>query len=467
MGTDGKVTNWFGARAFTDGYQWNGARSLCTEYLGYPFFYITANTALPSSRVFRVYLGTGDRFNLLDTYGGTCGPDNIRACAQRGCVVNQSITENVLAATGAGYLGEGTSQPVCWNYLSRTQDNASAAPTCGTTSSQRIEVSACPGASGASAFSKDVMVTCSPDATGSYACATSKASVPSTGPSMGGPLTLAQNLSAYPMPRNWFFSIKIFYDTGNHGIFDDYLGATRYDASHTQMWDLVYQTSPASWGYYTGDVNGQPLVVIDGAAANPTALANSDSPGWAIYYNHGPTITTNDHTYTVNMLDERTSSVSGLGGGVITWNSIQQTLGEATSARAGCAQSKCQGAYYRVAYHYGADPVTGGSVFLDQSGNQTRAFVSNTLVPAQGDQPTVFVNQKGQIAIGQTAVNPEKGASNVGMSPPIDPVQGLGVFEVSRALHDCRHFIPAAGPGGTLTAAERTYLATKCGTAGK
>jgi type IV pilus assembly protein PilY1 len=468
MDPNGKVSNWYGGRVFTHGYQWAGRRELCTEYLGHPFFYITANTALPSSRVYRVFVGTGDRFNLLDTNGGTCGPDNIRACAQRGCTVNQSITENVLAATGAGYLGEGTSQPVCWNTLSRTQDNASAPPTCGTTSSQRIEVSACPNATSASAFSKDVMVKCSPDAAGSYGCVTSKASLASAQATLGNALDLGQNLGSHPMSRNWYYSIKVFYDTGNHGIFDDFWGAYNYDASHTQLWDEVLALTPAvSWSYSSSDTNGQPLVIIDGSAANPTTLASSDSPGWALYYNHGPTVTTSDHTYSVNMLDERTSSVSGLGGGVITWNAIQQTLGEATSARAGCAQSKCQGAYYRVSYHYGADPVTGGSVFFDLAGNKTRVFVSNTLVPAQGDQPTVFVNQKGQIAVGQTAVNPEKGASNVGMSNTIDPVQGLGVLEVSRALHDCRHFIPAAGPGGALTAAERTYLATKCGSAGK
>ena len=62
----------------------------------------------------------------------------------------------------------------------------------------------------------------------------------------------------------------------------------------------------------------------------------------------------------------------------------------------------------------------------------------------------MFVNQKGQIAVGLTAVNPEKGASNLGMGAAMDPVMGLGVVEVSRDLHECRHF-KAAAADGTLT----------------
>lgn len=71
------------------------------------------------------------------------------------------------------------------------------------------------------------------------------------------------------------------------------------------------------------------------------------------------------------------------------------------------------------------------------------------------------MNQKGQIAVGLTAVNPEKGASNLGMGQAMDPVMGLGVVEVTREMHDCRHFTPA-NADGTLTAAERTALAARC-----
>jgi type IV pilus assembly protein PilY1 len=89
-------------------------------------------------------------------------------------------------------------------------------------------------------------------------------------------------------------------------------------------------------------------------------------------------------------------------------------------------------------------------VFRDTNGVAVRSIVGNTLVPAQGDQPTVFVNQKGQIAVGLTAVNPEKGASNLGMGDPMDPVTGLGVVEVNRSLHACRHAPTGVNPATNL-----------------
>jgi type IV pilus assembly protein PilY1 len=210
------------------------------------------------------------------------------------------------------------------------------------------------------------------------------------------------------------------------------------------MRSLVSSTSPMTVSLRQWTFDSNPVVVLDGANDNPTTLADASSPGWAIYYNPGPQIATDEHLYIVNPLDERTSSVSGLYGKVL-WNTIQPALSEATTTVVGCKQSKCQAAFRRLSYHYAADAITGGPVLRDASGNLLRALVQNTLVPAQGDQPTVFVNQKGQIAVGLTAVNPEKGASNLGMGPAMDPVVGLGVVEVSQDLHDCRHAPSAVG----------------------
>jgi type IV pilus assembly protein PilY1 len=58
----------------------------------------------------------------------------------------------------------------------------------------------------------------------------------------------------------------------------------------------------------------------------------------------------------------------------------------------------------------------------------------------------VFVNQKGQVAVGLTAVSPERGASNVGMSEAMDPTLLIGTTEVSERLHACRHAAAAAAP---------------------
>jgi type IV pilus assembly protein PilY1 len=274
---------------------------------------------------------------------------------------------------------------------------------------------------------------------------TSKASLATSQASFGQTLDVTPPMSTYWMSRTWYYSLKVFEDSGVRNIFDSPSAAATFDTNRIVFYDYVQSVGPpvsAAAAAWTWDFRS--LVLIDGSNNNPTTLADATSPGWAIYYNHGPQVTASDHVYNVNVLDERTSSVSGLYGKVL-WNTIQTTQGEATSAKAGCVQSKCQGAFYRVSYHYGADAITGGPVFQDSSGNPQRSVAQNTLVPAQGDQPTVFVNQAGQIAVGLTAVNPEKGASNLGMSTAMDPVMGLGVVEVSRDLHNCRHSSSAVG----------------------
>ncbi len=442
MDTDKRVQNWFGARVFQMGDPYNDG-SLCNKSGGQPFFYITANTALPGAHVFRVYAGTGDRFNLIDTNGGICGPDNLRACAQKGCSVTLATASNGYAATGLGMDARGLTQAACsstaQSNFTVSTDLTGAAPTCGVHSDAYVTVAGCPNVvSGNSGFVKDVAVTCDTDAGGAYGCRAGRAANRTTGvPDPGSALDLStanSTWSTYPMARNWYFSLKVFDDTGNRAIFKTAAQAALYDQARLYVSDSVTSVNPLT----SSRTSSSGISLIDGSLDNPTGLASATSQGWAIYYKHGPTITTDAHTYNVNLLDERTSSVSGLYGKVL-WNTIQPALGEATAATNGCATSKCTAAFRRLSYHYAADAVTGGSVFQDSNGNPLRSIVQNTLVPAQGDQPTVFVNQKGQIAVGLTAVNPEKGASNLGMGGAMDPVMGLGVVEVTRDMHACRH----------------------------
>jgi type IV pilus assembly protein PilY1 len=461
MDNTGKITNWWGGRIFVQGKGTTGA-SLCPGDAGLPFSFITANTALPGTHVYRVYAGTGDRPNLLDQNGGVCAPTNLRACAQKGCSVSLAFPNNYETETSLGYDSQGLTQPVCptgsapsATLLSRSA-NTGTAPTCGATAAVQAAVgvtTVCPDvASGAGTFTKDVAMVCTPDAAGNDVCHVTKASdntalSASYGAAVAQNPNLTRNLSL-----NWFFSLKVFEDTGARTIFgngattaNDKDAAANYDQAALQFRDLVSSVDPVSQTptpTVTAGVASNGIVVIDGANNAPTVLADSNSAGWAIFYNHTASgqITTNGHTYTVNPLDERTSSVTAIYGKVF-WNALQPALSDATSAVSGCAASKCTATSYRLAYHYAADAVTGGTVITDPSNANafTRALVQNTLVPAQGDQPTVFVNQKGQIAVGLTSVNPEKGASNVGMSAAMDPVMGLGMTEVSRALHNCRH----------------------------
>jgi type IV pilus assembly protein PilY1 len=148
-------------------------------------------------------------------------------------------------------------------------------------------------------------------------------------------------------------------------------------------------------------------------------------------------------TFAVNWMDERTSSTTAVRGRVLTWNAIQTA--KLSSPSGTCSKNKCAFENQRVSYRYNADVVSGSPILEDPtSGLPVRAMVGVNFVPPQGDQTTVFVNQKGQVAVGLTSVSPEHGASNIAMSEAREPTYGLGVVEVSEKSHACRHSWPGS-----------------------
>jgi type IV pilus assembly protein PilY1 len=405
---------------------WTGARVLempgCTNQ---PFFYLTANVPV-SGGIYRVLAGTGDRFNLLDTGGGVCGPDNIRACVQRGCTVRVSGTSstgtpyNQFSAPGLGSITTGLAAGAT---CVATNSSATGANTgCDLFGGARIEISGCPSpdpSNSATSTTKDFRMTCTDTATG-YSCTYVGAQTP------GEKLSLSNSRNPITQ-RNWFFSLRVFEDGGDRMIFWDEAAARRYDAARLAV------SSPTSVS--------AGITVIDGAVDAPTTLSSAAATGWAMYYNHGPSVTVADHTYPVNALDERTSSTSAVYGGIF-WNATQPASGTSsrTNTSGKCPNvALCTMENRRISYHYGADPTTGGPVMYDFSGVPVRSTKNTTLVPTMGDQPTVFVNQKGQVQVGLTAVNPEKGATNVNQGGTIDPAPGFGLVEMSRETHGCRH----------------------------
>ncbi len=86
--TTGQVNNWFAARSFQVAL--NDAQKLDENLVRPAFSYISANTVQPDTGYMRTFLGSGDRYRLVD-YGTNCSLSNPRACAQLGCTVRNSI----------------------------------------------------------------------------------------------------------------------------------------------------------------------------------------------------------------------------------------------------------------------------------------------------------------------------------------------------------------------------------------
>jgi type IV pilus assembly protein PilY1 len=413
---NGRIDNWFGARIF----EMQGC-------VNQPFFYITANVPL-SNGLYRVLAGTGDRFNLLDRNGGTCGPDNIRACMQRGCSVNIAAATNYAQVAGLGKVSRAISGGSTCAVPSSS--STSTVSTCNASDEAQIAITCGSGAS-AAATNKDVSVTCTEDSAGVISC-----TAPTS--SQGALLNPSGTISA----KNWFFSLKVWDDAAAAGsphiprsIFWTASDAAAYDADRYIM---------GPYGTFTTGI-----ATIDGALDNPTTgLAGASDPGWALWYDHDVSVAINGHTYPVNKLDERTSSPSAVYGGIY-WNTTQPAAGAAarTTGNRCTDVNICAAESRRLTYHYGADVATGGAIMRDVSGNVIRAAKDVTLVPKMGDQPTVFVNQKGQVQVGLTSVNPERGATNISAGQMMDPAPMYGFTEVGRDLHDCRHSTTAPASG--------------------
>ncbi len=421
------ATNWFGGRLFQMG--GIGAPLLCANE---PFFYITANVSLSVTGSLRVLAGTGDRYNLLDPYGGTCGPDNIRACIQRGCTVTEAASSNGITVPGLGSRQSALAASSC-SAFSASSDSLATATACPIVGKTDVAI-VCGSGNSAPRTTKDVQFTCS-SGTGGAGCAPTAGTTPST----GSPLALNDSSNVLLTYLNKYYALSAF------GPVDGL--TTARNAKR-----ILFTTAQQATDYDAARLTDSDLVSIDGADSNtsPTQLATSTSAGWALVFNHAPTVTITGIDYTVTRPDERVSSTSALAANCTYWNTSQPVVATATTAGGNCAVSNCKQVNRRVHYMYGADVTTGGTCGLVDPSTllPIRSTKAVALVPPPAPQYTVFINQKGQVQVGMTSVNTEIGARNVSQGSPVDPANVLEFLDVPRSLHDCRHS-SATGTGPT------------------
>jgi type IV pilus assembly protein PilY1 len=416
LDANGLATNWFGARLLQ-----MGGQTTCKLCGAQPFFNIVAHLYTPSRRYLRTYLGTGDRFNLTDKYGGTCSPTNIRACVMRGCTVTVTQASNLLSAPGPGFAQRGLAETACGAMTSTATNGVPAA--CTVDGKVKIEITGCPSPdpnSAPVATTKEVTMTCT-DLPDGYKC-TRGVNVP------GSSLSLS-NTSNVPTVGNWFFSLRVFAEGGaGRNVFTDAAGAKLYDAN--RLW--VTQNG--------GVVAGTPgLELIP--STSPLGNGTEDGQGWGIYYWHVGTVTIGGTSVNVDWKDERTASGTAADSLLVAWNTVMPPTSAVTTGSASCRVSRCTQEDRRVNFLYGADPVTGAAsgLFIDASGNMVRSTASYRLVPAQALQHTYFVNAQGQVQQALVGVSPEEGAVSIGATTPEDPVSEGGSLVIDKELYQCRH----------------------------
>src|SRR5215471_16394242 len=92
--SNGAYSNWFAGRAFV-------------EFKGQPYWHRSpifqrAVLGLLPGNIWRFFVGTGDRDQIKDPNGGTCGLANIGACMRKNCSVSVTATRYRIASSSSG-----------------------------------------------------------------------------------------------------------------------------------------------------------------------------------------------------------------------------------------------------------------------------------------------------------------------------------------------------------------------------
>jgi type IV pilus assembly protein PilY1 len=434
MGTNNKVKNWFGARSFQHGL--NASSPACG--LGYcdaqPFFYITSNVGLAANGLYRTLNGTGDRYNVLDPAGGTCGPDNIRACLLKGCTVT-------IGAAGGGPGAVYGVEPLLGTQSYSAQHPAYCTSVDPTTFGYAVTGTSGTSCTGVTSRVDGITISCPSTATCSRADETTRksASVVCTSDSCeaaaGNTYGIPIDMIGNPDKRNWFFSVRVFDRSGDRGIFTDLAGAKLYDAARFKEGDLknvnAADTDPA-----------------------PSNLASPEGTGWSYFFDHGKPSTASPWTvsiagidHTVYRTDERVASVSDVQYGCAFWNTLQTgvPVGAVYAATECPVASPCKAGRAQISYLYGANAGT-GALCLKDDGVFTRGQKNEVIAPPQMGKLVLFVGDN-QVLPGLTKNDPGRGANSVPLAEPQDIAAATEWLPVDRSAHLCRHAPKETAPG--------------------
>ncbi|MCI0571751.1 MAG: hypothetical protein L0Y66_13445 [Myxococcaceae bacterium] len=380
--SDGRYDNWSGGRGFV-------------QFKGQPFsrrspFFQRAVVALLPGGDIRVFIGSGDRDNIKEPNGGTCGLANLSSCIRKGCSVSvQSAVYRVGPAPSGGTSGHSTTGG--WSYTasalaptaSLTYDSLSQGASCSDVADVDLDFSiTCGGTT--SSFSSGLY--CDWGADGGVECPDA----------LGRPLEaeVAYTPSSPPEYSN-FFSFKLF-DSGSRGR-------------------STLQSAPAT--YDGAALTGSDLVDVSGTA---TAAANGN--GWRL-----------THAFS---RDEKTASSALLLGGCVLWNTLEPNPSTAVACGATSLPAD-------TAYLYQADAIS-GAISCGTAGSVTyastvRARRRDTHIAPHQPAPLITVNKaSGEIVYSGVSIEP--GSAPLSVSVGGGDIMGpLHWLEVPRRVHECRH----------------------------
>ncbi len=377
--SSGAYSNWFAARAFI---QFKGQAFSKRS----PIFQRAVLGLLPGN-VWRFFLGSGDRDQIKDPNGGTCGLANLGACVRKGCSVTVNSSRYRISADSSGPHYESGS----WSYSSGasapTQSLGFDSPadkqsmSCSDVVDSEIDTSITCGSTQAQ-YSAQAYCNWSPGVPGGVDCPLAS----------GRPMGTAVDYSPSSMEYSRFYSVRLFDDARVQ--FTTAAGATAYDAAVLSDANLVNASS---------------------------GTASSTSSGW--YLAHA------------NSVDERTASSAFMNDGCVIWSTLQPNPVQTLACNSTLPLDS--------AYTYQAD-ATGGGIKCGSAGGTTssataRFTTRNTYVAPQQPALVLSINgTTGQVQYGGVLIEPGSGplSATTGVTDMVGTVHWL---DVPPAVHDCRH----------------------------
>ncbi len=377
--TDGRVTNWFAARAFQ-------VRASGRDTVRPSFSYMTSNTVQPDTGYLRTFVGTGDRYNLAESGGTTCRLSNPLGCAQLGCRASQTVT----VERGGSTAWSSTTTYDNYAYTSSATAPDTAGGTCGAT---KVSL----------AWDYDAKNGCTASASGrvEYAC-------DGTGTSWGCRVTKddwTPLAATKPLPAT---SPHRFYGFWSYGV----------------KKARTFNTGTEAATYEAGLLTDDQLMDVSqfdatGRVTSGAKEAGSLEAGWYVHYAASR---------------EQTGSGTTIINGCVMWNSF-----EAGASSGMCSASGSHSArIYQAGFVGGAAncaegfyTVAGGS---GGSGSWQR-FSKRDVVAAPADPAPQRSLETVDIILNEPGTGPRR----VGVSLENEALQSLYQLELDRSGHDCRH----------------------------
>ncbi|HET9450145.1 MAG TPA: pilus assembly protein PilY, partial [Aggregicoccus sp.] len=434
-GSDGLMLNWSAARSFEQdrhAVDSTGTKSVKNVW---PFYYLPSVALQVDTKALRAFVGTGNRYALLERSAGVCRYDNPAACSKYGCEtvthdyqVQRASLQQTAASTSWGDATQGASS---------VAQAARTANACGTPGTDSVVATfsadgatSCPMRSGSDQgfdFREGLEVRCGQDADGNYACRYSDLTQLNE---LGDTGVAPSNARLAELGRNRFYGVWV-YGRDPERVFDEGLLAQETGKQTASQFDAARLTD-------RGDTaNPADLVDVTAAACTTAGCTGSAAAergrGWFLEYEDTA------GAPTVASLEHKTAGGAAVLGSCVLWSTVFPVSTAATCAAPANARSNT----------YQADFVTGqpncavGFLRSDKT-TYDRRRQRDVLAPPPEPGTTVQISRTGEVRYSVAFLEPGMGeATKFNVSSGGDVLQAIYELPVSRGLHACRHEDPA------------------------